>query len=130
MKTGETKVIDQREQGSMGGGCWQEFLVLEKLNDTEFLLDVRGWDYLGELGDFDFKEDEQGELIIPEKINGQYIESVEDGFVYGGNLVKREDGQGEVKLKRSDQDEVVCWLKSVNWYDADVIKALAEEFSP
>ena len=80
MKTGETKVIDQREQGSMSGGCWQEFLVLEKLNDTEFLLDVRGWDYLGEVGDFDFKEDEQGELIIPEKIDGQYIESVR--FLY------------------------------------------------
>ena len=26
MKIGETKVIDQREQGSMSGGCWQEFL--------------------------------------------------------------------------------------------------------
>jgi hypothetical protein len=129
MKIGETKVIDQREQGSMGGGCWQEFLVLEKLNDTEFLLDVRGWDYLGEVGDFDFKEDEQGELIIPEKINGQFIEEIEDGLVFGGSLMSCDDDNGEVKLTRPDQDEVVCWLKNVNWYNVDVIKALTEEFS-
>ena len=61
MKIGETKVIEQREQGSMSGGCWQEFLVLEKLSDTEFLLDIRGWDYLGEVGvgEFDFEEEER-----------------------------------------------------------------------
>ena len=57
MKTGETKVIDQREQGSMSGGCWQEFLILEKLSDTDFLLDIRSWDCLGEISDFDFKDD-------------------------------------------------------------------------
>ncbi len=90
MKIGETKVIDQREQGSMGGGCWQEFLVLEKLSDTDFLLDIRGWEYLGEVGvgEFDFEEDEYGDIIVPEEINGKYIDSVEDGFVYGGKLVK------------------------------------------
>ena len=37
MKTGETKVIFQRERGSMSGDGWDEFLALEKLNDTEFL---------------------------------------------------------------------------------------------
>ena len=135
MKIGETKVIDQREQSSMSGGCWQEFLVLEKLSDTEFLLDIRGWDYLGEVGvgEFDFEEDEHGDMIVPEEINGKYIGSVEDGFVYGGELVKREF-EGEVKFTRPDQDEVICWLKSVGWnsvglYNEDVIKALAKDFS-
>ena len=128
MKTGETKVIEQREQSSMGGGCWQEFLVLEKLNDREFQLDIRGWDCLGEVSDFNLKEDEMGELIVPEEINGKLIGEIEDGFVYGGELVSRQN-EGEVKFTRPDQDEVVCWLKSVNWYDADVIKALSEEFS-
>ena len=30
MEIDEIRVIDEREQGSMGGGCWKEFLVLEK----------------------------------------------------------------------------------------------------
>ena len=127
MKTGETKVIDQREQGSMGGGCWEEFLVLEKLNATEFLLDIRRWDYIGEVGDLE--EDKDGEPIMPEEIDGKKIVYVEDGFAYGGELVKSGGEEGEVKFTRPDQDEVVCWLKSVNWYDADVIKVLSEEFS-
>ena len=82
MKTGETKVIEQREQSSMGGGCWQEFLVLEKLSDREFQLDIRGWDCLGEVSEFNFNEDEHGELIIPDEINGKYIGEIQDGFVY------------------------------------------------
>lgn len=64
---------------------WTEYLVLEKISPTEFLLDIRGWGYLGEVGDFDLKEDEHGDLVIPEEINGLYIDSVEDGFVYGGS---------------------------------------------
>jgi hypothetical protein len=132
MKTGKTKVIAQREQGSMSGGCWQEFLVLEKLGDTEFLLDVRGWDYLGEVGvgEFDFKKDKYDEIIVPEEINGKFIRNVEDGFVYGGELVKSGGEQGEVKFTRPEQDEVIRWLKDVMWHDEDVIKTLAEECTP
>jgi hypothetical protein len=129
VKTGETKVIEQREQSSMGGGCWQEFLVLEKLNDREFQLDIRGWDCLGEVSDFNLKEDEMGELIVPEEINGKLIGEIEDGFVYGGELVSRQN-EGEVKFTRPDQDEIIRWLKDVRWHDEDVIKVLAEECIP
>jgi hypothetical protein len=129
VKTGETKVIEQREQSSMGGGCWQEFLVLEKLNDREFQLDIRGWDCLGEIGELGFEEDEMGELIVPEEINGKLIGEIEDGFVYGGELVSSQN-EGEVKFTRPDQDEIIRWLKDVRWHDKDVIKALAEECIP
>ena len=128
MKTGETKVIDQREQGSMGGGCWQEFLVLEKLNATEFLLDIRRWDYLGEVGDLE--EDKDGEPIMPEEIDGKLVAYVDDGFAYGGDLVKSGGEEGEVKLTRPDQGEIIRWLEGVMWHDEDVIKALAEERIP
>ena len=129
MKTGETKVIEQREQSSMGGGCWQEFLVLEKLNDREFQLDIRRWDCLGEIGELGFEEDEMGELIVPEEINGKLIGEIEDGFVYGGELVSSQN-EGEVKFTRPDQDEIIRWLKDVRWHDEDVIKVLAEECIP
>jgi hypothetical protein len=127
MKIGETKVIDQREQSTMAS-TWTEYLVLGKISPTEFLLDIRGWGYLGEVGEFDFEEDEYGDIIVPEEINGKYIDSVEDGFVYGGELVKREDEQGDVRFARPDQDEVISWLKGAKWHNADVIKALAESF--
>ena len=130
MKTGETKVIEQREQSSMGGGCWQEFLVLEKLSDREFQLDIRGWDCLGEVSEFNFNEDEHGELIIPDEINGKYIGEIQDGFVYGGELMRCGNEVGEVKFTRPDQDEIIRWLKDVRWHDKDVIKALAEECIP
>ena len=45
----------------MGGGCWQEFLVLEKLSDQEILLDIRIWECLGEIGELGFEEEEDGE---------------------------------------------------------------------
>ena len=130
MKTGETKVIAQREQSSMSGGCWQEFLVLEKISDIEFMLDIRLWECLGDIGELGFEEDEMGELIVPEEINGKLIGEIEGGFVYGGDLVKREDYGGEVKFTRSDQVEIIRWLKNVRWHDEDVIKALAEECIP
>ena len=89
MKTGETKVIDQREQGSMSGGCWQEFLILEKLSDTDFLLDIRSWDCLGEIIDFDFKERvrfkdmESGDEIItdPRQLKKSYQDSFNDFII-------------------------------------------------
>ena len=128
MKIGETEVIDLREQSTMAS-CWQEFLVLEKLSDTEFLLDIRGWDCLGKVGvgEFDFEEDEYGDIIVPEEINGKHIAYIENGFVYGGELVKH--GNEEVKFTRPDQDEVICWLESIEWNDEDVTKDLAKEFS-
>ena len=129
MKINEIKVIGQREQSSMSGGCWQEFLVLEKLSDREFQLDIRGWDCLGEIGELGFEEDEMGELIVPEEINGKLIGEIEDGFVYGGELVSRQN-EGEVKFTRPDQDEIIRWLKDVRWHDEDVIKVLAEECIP
>jgi hypothetical protein len=131
MKTGGIKVIDERFVAASPAASWDEYLVLEKLSDTEFLLDIRGWGYLGEVGvgEFDFEEDEYGDWVVPEEVNGKYISVIDDGFVYGGELVKREDEQGEVKFARPDQDEVTCWLKSVKWNNTDVIKALAKEFS-
>ncbi|SVD31486.1 uncharacterized protein METZ01_LOCUS384340 [marine metagenome] len=130
MKIGETKIIHQREQGSMSGGGWDEFLALEKLNDREFLLYVKMWDYLGEVGDFDFKEDECGDIIIPDEINGKYISCVEDGMVMGGELVRRNDDQGEVKFTQPHQNEVTEWLKATSWYSDDVVKSLNEECNP
>lgn len=129
MEIGENKVIDQREQSSMGGGCWQEFLVLGKLSDREFQLDIRGWDCLGEIGELGFEEDEHGEFIVPDEINGKNIGEIQDGFVYGGELMRCVN-EGEVNFTRPEQDEVIRWLKDVMWHDEDVIKTLAEECTP
>ena len=129
MKINEIKVIDQREQSSMSGGCWQEFLVLEKLSDNEILLDIRIWECLGEIGEFGFEEEEDGEIIVPEKINGKYIGEIQDGFVYGGELMRGGSEAGEIKLTRSGQDKLIYWLKNVDWYEADVVEKVDEEFS-
>jgi hypothetical protein len=129
MKINEIKVIGQREQSSMSGGCWQEFLVLEKLSDQEILLDIRIWECLGEIGELGFEEEEDGELIVPEKVNGKYIGEIQDGFVYGGELMRGGSEAGEIKLTRSGQDKLICWLKNVDWYEADVVEKVDEEFS-
>jgi hypothetical protein len=129
MEIGETKIIEQREQ-STRASCWKEFLVLKKLSDTEFMLDIRCWDYLGTIGDLGFEEDEDGEIIVPAEINGKIIRNIdEDGFVFGGELVKNVGDPDEIKFTRSDIDKVLCWLESVKWNNADVMKALAMDFS-
>ena len=123
MEIGEIRVIDEREQGSMGGGCWKEFLVLEKLNTTEYLLNIRRWDYIyiGELYDLGLKEDENGELIVPDEINGILVQEINDGFVLGGEeLVKSENEEGEVKFTLLDQSEIIRWLKTTKWIIEEV----------
>ena len=52
--------------------------MLERLSDGEFQLDIRGCDYLGEIVEHVCGEDEEGELVLPEKIDGKCVEYSED----------------------------------------------------
>mgnify|MGYP001208791352 CR=1 FL=1 len=113
MKTGETKVIDERFVSGSPAASWDEFLVLERLEDG-FKLDIRVYDFLGEITEYD--EGEDGELIYPEEIDGQKVVKVDDGVAYGGNLVQMSDDTPELTFETFDQEIIDGWLKKIRWY--------------
>ena len=68
MKTGEIKVIDQRFVSPGPAASWDEFLVLERLEDG-YRLDIKVYGPLS--GEIDFDWDEDDEPIYPDEIDGK-----------------------------------------------------------
>ena len=149
MKTGETKVIDERLFSSGPGSSWIEYLVLERLEDG-FKLGVRVYDCL--CGDVFLDSDEYDELIYPDEIDGKKIVKIEDEVyidgkkivryvddcLWGGDLVQMDDEAPELIFKNYDQEILDGWLKKIRWYltafsnekqtEEEVLKALMNEF--
>ena len=149
MKTGETKVIDERLFSSGPASSWIEYLVLERLEDG-FKLGVRVYDCL--CGDVFLDSDEYDELIYPDEIDGKKIVKIEDEVyidgkkivryvddcLWGGDLVQMDDEAPELIFKNYDQEILDGWLKKIRWYltafsnekqtEEEVLKALMNEF--
>lgn len=117
MEIGEILIISSRE-GSTPASVWSEDLCIKRIDDTQFELFVGGYEVLAETSDFyDEKTEEE---IIPDTINGHLVQKVEDGCVFGGEIVKDET-EGEVRFSSFDTDEVRVWLKEIKWDDTDTI---------
>ena len=117
MKTGDIKVIDERFVAPSPAASWDEYLVLERL-ENGFKLDIRV-----------HEEDEDGEEIFPEEIEGKKVVTVDDGSAYGGDLVQMDPSDTpEIVFKTPDQDILAGWLKKIGWNNDDVLKSLMKEF--
>ena len=77
MKTGETKVIDERESGNyMNVMSWSEYLVLKKLNKVQFQLDTRRNEVIDEAHNYCAENDlidDDGNITLPAKIDGKDV---------------------------------------------------------
>ena len=121
MEIGEIKVIDERFVTGSMIASWDEYLVLERLEDG-FKLDIRVYDLLEEITEFD--EGEDGALIYPEEIDGKKVMRVDDGVAYGGDLVQMTDDTPEIIFKTFNQKILDGWLKEISWGNSEVIKKL------
>ena len=103
MKTGETKVIAERESGNyMNVMSWSEFLVLEKLNKVQFQLDTRRNEVIDEAHNYCAEND-----LIDDAANIA----------------------GEVTFTSPGQQTVMDWCKQHEWDYDRIIKSLIEECS-
>jgi hypothetical protein len=125
MEIGETKIIDERFVSGSPAASWDEYLVLERL-ENGFKLDIRVHECVGEIKEYE--EDEDGEEIYPEEIEGKKVVTVDDGFAYGGDLVQMDPTDTpEIVFKIPDQDILTGWLKMIGWKNDDVFKSLMKE---
>ena len=126
MEIGETKIIDERFVSGSPAASWDEYLVLERL-ENGFKLDIRVHECIGEIKEYE--EDEDGEKIYPEEIEGKKVVTVEDGFAFGGDLVQMDPTDTpEIVFKTPDQDILAGWLKKIGWNNDDTLKSLMKEF--
>ena len=126
MKTGEIKVIGERFVSGSPAASWDEYLVLERL-ENGFKLDIRVHEYRGEIKEYE--EDEDGEEIYPEEIDGKKVVTVDDGSAYGGDLVQMDPTDTpKIVFKTPGQDILAGWLKKIGWNNDDALKSLMKEF--
>lgn len=61
------------------------------------------------------KEGSDGEVNLPQKINGNTVVGREDEYVVGGMLVPHSDDHGTVEFTDPEQRDVLDWLIDVGW---------------
>jgi hypothetical protein len=117
MEVGDILIIASRE-GSTPASVWSEDLCIKRIDDTQFELFIGGYGFLAETSDFYNEKTE--EEIIPDTINGHLVQKVEDGCVFGGEIIKDET-EGEIRFTSVDTDGVRDWLKQIKWDDVETV---------
>ena len=113
MEIGDYLVINRSEQSSMAS-TWSEYLCLERKTWSNFELSIRGYELLAERTEY---EDEDGEVNLPDEIDGNVVMGTEDEYGIGGSLVHHSDDYGTVEFTNPDENDVSEWLKSVDRSD-------------
>jgi hypothetical protein len=125
VKTGDIKVIDERFYSGSPAASWDEYLVLEKLDDGRFKLDIRVYEVLTESGNY--FDEEKDDYVLPTQIDGKNVVGLIDEYVIGGDLVQMQDDTPKIFFKTFDQEILAGWLKMIGWNNDDVFKSLMKE---
>ena len=67
--------------------------------------------------------EEDDEENIPEQIDGQTVQGVEDGCIIGGSILQNED-DGEVIFSSTTDTDLKEWLERVSYYNTKIIEKL------
>lgn len=131
MKTGESKVIAERESGNyMSGEGWPEYLILVKLKKGQFRLKTMRNETIDDAHTYCSENDlidDEGNLNLPEKIEGKCI-FVNEGYIYTEDLVEVYDNDPGVIFTSPEQTIVADWFKGSEWdYDGFIKTFVMEE---
>ncbi len=125
-KRDEVHYIDMRKQSIMAS-TWEEYLCIERVSQNtrydkkKFELSIRSYEVLGEIVDF---QDEEGNLNLPDEIEGKFIVGSWEENVIGGNLIPRSDEYGQVRFTDFQHKDVSDWLDLANWNSNKIRKEL------
>ena len=120
---GNLYIIDQREKYSMISS-WTEYLCIEKNNNDDFELSVRGASILEEANQF-FDVSKQ-EYILPSMINGNSVYGMSDGVVFGEPLEIIDDIASPISLNSRNIGQAFDWLEIINWKSEDVLQSISD----
>ena len=96
MKVGDLIILDEREVG----GAWNEYLCLEKTSEG-YELSTRHREILGDESDY---YDEEGDIELPDEIDGESVYGSVNGIILGESLLINdflncgEKGKGSIKF--------------------------------
>jgi hypothetical protein len=93
--------------------CWTEFLCLQQSPDDTITLSSCSRTVLAEAHDY---SNEEGEIELPEHINGERVWGIDGDFVVGEQLVPHSD-DAVIVLSRGNVEEARAWLEERGWHD-------------
>jgi hypothetical protein len=91
--------------------AWPEHLCIEKNADGTITLSSRSHPVLAEVGKF---MDDEGEVHLPEAIDGVRVGGYEGDYVVGEDLVPHGD-EAEITLSVGQEQEAEAWLRDHGW---------------
>ena len=124
MKVGDLITLDEREVG----GAWNEYLCLEKTSEG-YELSTRHREILGNDSDY---YDEEGDIELPDEIDGKSVYGAVCGIIVGESLIINdfrgcgEGGMGSIKFNDVKDENVKSFLQCLNWYDEGFISYIEE----
>ena len=124
MKVGDLIILDEREVG----GAWNEYLCLEKISEG-YELSTRHREILGDASGY---YDEEGDIELPDEIDGISVYDVVNDIIVGEPLIINdflncgEEGMGSIKFSNVKDENVKRFLQCLNWYDEGFISDIEE----
>ena len=124
MKDEDLIILDKREVG----GSWDEYLCLEKTSEG-YELSTRHREILGDESDY---YDEEGDIELPDEIDGESVYGSVNGIILGESLLINdflncgEKGKGSIKFNDAKDENVKSFLQCLNWYDKGFISYIEE----
>ena len=118
MIIGDLVIVEMRELSTMASS-WTEYLCLERTDQQNYTLSVRGYEILGELSDF--YDEKIGDHKIPSEINGSEVVRCEDGYIVGGALLIIDDSFSPFRFTVRGPTDMPNWLAQVARWDVSVI---------
>ena len=103
---GPLKIIDSCEQYNMVS-AWMEYLCIHRTDKGTWLIDIRGYEVLGETSEY---EDEDGNL--PDEIDGYEVVGTEDEYVVVNNLVEHSDSYPTYEFNKFDAEKFLDLFSS------------------
>jgi hypothetical protein len=128
MNRGKTTILDERFYSGSPAASWTQYLVLERLEDGKFKLDIRAYELLAEASEY--YDEEKDDWNLPGQIDGKDVMGVEDEYVIGGDLLENSyDTEFDTRIVFTlpDQDILEGWLKKIGWFDDNILKSLMKE---
>ena len=124
MKMGDLITLDEREVG----GAWNEYLCLEKISEG-YQLSTRHREILGNDSDY---YDEEGDIELPDEIDGESVYGEVCGIIVGESLMINdflgcgEKGMGSIKFNDVKDENIKSFLHCLDWYDEGFISDIEE----
>jgi len=115
MKVGDFDKMDDLEFSPSRGDTHVLHLYLYKVEDKLYEFSIVTYPALASIMDFEMEEDENGDYINPETINGQDVRGLMGDYWVSESFENYPDENNVICFKDIAEHKVSDWLKSNGW---------------